>query len=92
LRYNLSGKLTDTAHYPVVAEVRERLAVNEQAALTFDVERFNLRKQSELEVRKQFQIKISNMFAALENLNDSKVIIRLGKTLKRISKPQLKRI
>jgi len=75
----------------VVAEVRERLAVSEQAALTFDVEIINLRKQSELEVKKQFQIKISNMFAALENLNDSEVIIRLGKTLKRISKPQLKR-
>jgi len=76
----------------VVAEVRERLAVSEQAALTFDMERINLRKQSELEVTKQFQIKISNVFATLENLNDSKVIIRLGKTLKRISKPQLKRI
>ena len=75
----------------MVAEVRERLAVSEQAALTFDVEIINLRKQSELEVKKQFQIKISNMFAALENLNDSEVIIRLGKTLKRISKPQLKR-
>jgi len=64
----------------VVTEVRERLAVSEQVALTFEVEKINLRKQSELEVRKQFQIKISNMFAALENLNDSKVIIRLGKT------------
>jgi hypothetical protein len=74
----------------VVAEVRERLAVIEHAALTFDAEIINLRNQSELEVRKQFQIKISNMFAALEKLNDSEVIIRLGKTLKGISKSQLK--
>jgi len=29
-----------------------------------------------LQVRKQYQIKISNMFAALENLNDSKNINR----------------
>jgi hypothetical protein len=58
----------------------------------FDVKRINLRKQSELEVRKQFQIKISNMFAAWENLNDSEIILRLGKTLKGISKPQLKRV
>jgi hypothetical protein len=36
------------------------------------VERFNLRKQNELEVRKKYQIKISNRYAALENLNDSK--------------------
>jgi bifunctional DNA-binding transcriptional regulator/antitoxin component of YhaV-PrlF toxin-antitoxin module len=76
----------------VVVEVRERLTVSEQAALMFDVEGINLRKQSELEVRKQFQIKISNMFSALENLNDSEVITRLGKTLKGISKPQLKRV
>jgi len=38
------------------------------------VERFNLRKLNELGVRKQYQIKNSNMFAALEDLNDSKNI------------------
>jgi len=37
----------------VVAKVRERLAVSKQTAQTFDVERFNLRKISELGVRKQ---------------------------------------
>jgi len=36
----------------VVAKVRERLAVSKQVAQEFDVERFNLRKLSELEVRK----------------------------------------
>jgi len=40
------------------------LAVNKQAAQSFDVEIFKLRKLNELEVRKQYQIKISNMFAA----------------------------
>jgi hypothetical protein len=38
----------------------------------FDVKKFNLRKPSDLEVRKYGQIQISNMFAALENLSDSK--------------------
>jgi hypothetical protein len=38
------------------------------------VERFNLKKLSELEVRKQYQLKISNRFAALENLNVSEDI------------------
>jgi predicted rRNA methylase YqxC with S4 and FtsJ domains len=38
-------------------------------------ERFNLRKLNELEVRKQYQIKISNSFASLKNLSD-KVIAR----------------
>jgi hypothetical protein len=36
----------------VVAKVRERLAVSKQAALKFDVEKFNPRKLRELKVRK----------------------------------------
>jgi hypothetical protein len=55
----------------VVAKVGERLAVNKQTAWEFDVERFNFRKLSELDVRKQYQNKISRRFAALENLNDN---------------------
>ena len=58
----------DTGHCPVVVKVRERLAVSKQEAQKFDVERLNLRKLSELEVRKQHQIKIPNGFAALKNL------------------------
>ena len=34
-------------------------------------ERFNLRKLHEPEVRKQYQIKISNRLAALENFSES---------------------
>jgi hypothetical protein len=55
----------DSDHYKVVAKVRERLAVSKEAAQKSDVETFNLRKQNELEVRKQYQIEISNRFAAL---------------------------
>ena len=54
----------------MVAEVRERLAVSKQTQ-KFDVERLNLRNLNELEVRKQYQIKISKNFTALENLSDS---------------------
>jgi len=50
---------------------REELAPNKQAAQTFDVERFNMKKISELEFRKNYQIKISNWFVALENSSDS---------------------
>ena len=46
------------------------------------MERFNLKKLSELEVSKQYQIKISNRFAALENLNDSKAINRTWENIK----------
>jgi hypothetical protein len=52
------GADCDTDHYLVVAKVRERLALIKQAAQTFAAERFNLKKLSELEVRKQYQIKI----------------------------------
>ena len=57
-----------TDHYLVVAKVRERLAVRKQAAQKFDGGRFNLRKLNDLEVRKQYQIEITNRFAALENV------------------------
>jgi hypothetical protein len=60
----------------VFANVRERLAVSKQAAHKFDLERFKLRKLSELEIKKQHQINIANNSAALENLNNSRDINR----------------
>jgi len=72
----------DTDHYLVVAKVRERLAVNTLAAQNFDVERLNLRKLNKLEVRKQYQIKISNKFADLENRSDSEEIHRVWENIK----------
>jgi uncharacterized protein (UPF0128 family) len=60
----------------VVPKVRERLAVSKQVVQKFGAERFNLKKLGELEVRKQYQIKISNTFAALEDLNVSEDINR----------------
>jgi hypothetical protein len=65
------GADCNTDHYLVVAKVRERLAVIKQAAQKVDAERFILENLSELEDRKQYQIRISNRFAALENLNVS---------------------
>jgi len=82
----------DSEHYLVVAKVREKLAVCKQEAQRFDVERFNLRKLNELEVRKQYYNEISNRFVALYILYDSKEINRAWEALKRISKPQLNRV
>jgi len=56
------------------AKVRERLTVSKQTSRNFDVERFSLRNLNELEVRKQYQNKMSNRFAALENLSDNEDI------------------
>ena len=57
-----------TDHCLVVANVRERWAVIKQAAQKLYGERFNVRKLNELEVWKQYQIEITEIFTALENL------------------------
>jgi len=46
--------------------------VSKQIAQCSDVWKLNLKRLSELEVRKQYEIMISNSFATLEYLNDSK--------------------
>jgi hypothetical protein len=66
----------------VVAEIRERLTVSKQAAQQFDVERFNLWKLSKLDAGKHYQIKISNRFAVLENLNYTEDINRTWGNIK----------
>jgi len=66
----------------VIAKVRERLAVGKQAAQRIDRQRFNLRKLNELKVMKQYQIEITNRFAALENLNDDEGVKRTWENIK----------
>ena len=66
----------------MVGKIRERWAGSKQAARKLDGERFNLRKLNELEVRKQYQIDITNRFAALENLSDSEGINRAWENIK----------
>jgi len=70
------GAECDTDHYLVIGKFRARLAVGKQAAQRVDRQRFNLRKLNEPEVREQYQIEITNMFAALENLNDDRDVNR----------------
>jgi len=66
----------------VIAEVRERLAVGKYAAQRFDRQRFNLRKLNEPEVREHYQIKITNRFAALENVNNDEDVNRTWEHIK----------
>ena len=71
-----------TDHYLVVAKVRERLAVSKQAAQKLDGEKFNLRNLKDLEVKKQYQIEITNRFAALGNISDDREINRTWENIK----------
>jgi len=66
----------------MVTKVRGRLTVSKQAAQKCDVGRFNLRKLTEVEVRKLYQIKFPNRFVALENLCDSEDINRAWENIK----------
>jgi len=72
----------DTDHYLVIANVRERIAVGKQAAQRFDRQRFNLRELNEPEVREQYQIEITNKFAALENANGYEDVNRAWENIK----------
>jgi len=76
------GADCDTDHHLVITKIRERLAVGNQAAQRFDRQRFNLRKLSEPEVREQYQIEITNRFAALENSDDDDDVNRTWKIIK----------
>jgi hypothetical protein len=58
----------------VVAEVRERLAATNQAT-----RKFSVRKLNEAEGKEQYQVRISNRFAGLENLAD---YVNLNRTWK----------
>jgi hypothetical protein len=51
-----------------------------------------IQKLIELEVRKQYQIKIRDRFVALENLTDNKDIDMNWENIKGISKSKLKRV
>jgi len=68
----------------VVAKIRHRLSVSKRAAQDFDTHSFNLNRLNDVEVKVQYQVKIRNRFAALENLNMTMwTSIGIGKLLAR---------
>jgi hypothetical protein len=65
------GANCDMDHYLVAAKLRERLSVIKRVAQKFDMHRFDLRKLNDVEVKEQYQVKITNRFAALEKSDDN---------------------
>jgi hypothetical protein len=61
----------DTDHYLVMAKLRERISVSKQASKNFELERLDLKKLDDVEVKEKYQVEISNRFAALESLVES---------------------
>jgi len=86
------GADCDTHHYLVIAKVRGRIAVVKQDAQSFDRQRFNLRKLNEPEVREYYQFKITTGLQLWRTLTMKRMYIGFGRTLKRIYKPQRKRV
>ena len=74
----------------MVSKFRERFVLSKQAAQKCDGERFNLRKLNELQVRKQYQIQITNRFAGLENLSDCEDIDRAWENIQKNNKTSAK--
>lgn len=67
------GADCDTDHYQMVAEVTERLSISKREAQRFDIEKFNHKKQHDVEVKEQYRYNISSRCAALENSVDNDV-------------------
>jgi hypothetical protein len=58
----------------VFEEDRERLSVSKQVAQKLDMDKFNLKNLSMMEVREQYQLNISNSSEVLESGGDRRHI------------------
>jgi hypothetical protein len=65
----------------VLAEVKEKLAVSKQTMHRVHMERFNMKKLNEVEGKEWYCIEISNMFAALENIDTEVDVTKAWETI-----------
>jgi hypothetical protein len=54
-----------------MAKLRERISVSKQARQKYDLERFDLKKPDDVEVKEKYQLEISNRYTTLESFNES---------------------
>jgi hypothetical protein len=66
----------------MVDNIWEILAVNKQTTHRLNMERFNLSELNEVEGKRQCTVEISNMFAAVENLDAEVDIDRAWETIR----------
>jgi hypothetical protein len=54
-----------------VAQLRERISVSKRARQNFHLERFHLKRLDDVPVKEKYNVGVSNLFAALESLDES---------------------
>jgi hypothetical protein len=75
--------LTDTYHYLMAEKLLERMSVSKRETQKFYMQKFALRKLNDSEVKEQYQVKITNRFAALENFDENVDMIQPGKIIEK---------
>jgi hypothetical protein len=73
-----------------VVKLRERISVSKQTRQNSDLERFDLKKLDDTEVKEKYQVEISSRFAALESLDESFDINNAWKSIREIIKTSAK--
>jgi hypothetical protein len=75
------GAHCDTDHYFIVANVRKIPAVSKRPVKDVDMDRFNLKKLNEGEVKETYQVTIKTIFEAL--MGEENKVYRFGRKARR---------
>ena len=65
------GADCDSGHYLLIAKLRKRLSVAKRVDQIVDIDRFDVRKLKDEEIKLQYKVQISNRFDALITSNEN---------------------